>query len=145
MSSQTRIDRQRVYTAYREVFHGKTARPRKKKAIRNVVRNYLSRSQESVSDTEVTRIVPVLSALLKDGVFDSEERAREEFPEVFLKLSRDQVSGKAPSRCSSSPQRSTEMSRDHTKRNASLDSKDQPEVNSKPLQISTIVHNILTN
>jgi hypothetical protein len=41
----------------------------------------------TVDDSHVNRIVPVLKALLKDHVFQSEDQAKREFPGLFLSSS----------------------------------------------------------
>ncbi|KAF2259769.1 hypothetical protein CC78DRAFT_536819 [Lojkania enalia] len=64
MASQTRAERQSVFSAYRKVFAGKNARVRKKKAIRNIVLRHWSSRKITAGDSKIGKVVPIL----KDAV-----------------------------------------------------------------------------
>lgn len=82
MRNQTKEERQRVFSTYREVFTGDTARVRKKKAIRSIVQKHSLSSKVLLGDREIEKLVPIHRALLHDRVFESEELASKEFPEL---------------------------------------------------------------
>lgn len=82
-------ERKHVFLAYREVFTGKNALVRKKKAIRNLVfRHHWPTYEKSVEISEIN-VVRILKSLLEDHVFESEEYASKEFPELFVKPFQD--------------------------------------------------------
>jgi hypothetical protein len=87
MASQTKVERQHVYTTYREYFHGKPSRAWKRKALCKIILKHETVPGMTVDDSHVNRIVPVLKALLKDHVFQSEDQAKREFPGLFLSSS----------------------------------------------------------
>jgi len=83
MNSQAKAERLRVFSTYRKVFTGRTARVRKKKAIRKIILQHWPLCKDPLSHSEIDRAVPILRALLNDGVFESEELASKEFPNLL--------------------------------------------------------------
>ncbi|KAL5382190.1 hypothetical protein PMIN04_010300 [Paraphaeosphaeria minitans] len=88
-SANPDVERQRVFLAYRRVFTGKKALIRKKNAIRNILfQHHCSAYENSVGISELN-VVRILEGLLSDRVFESEEHASKECPELFMKPSQD--------------------------------------------------------
>ncbi|PMD31128.1 hypothetical protein L207DRAFT_592059 [Hyaloscypha variabilis F] len=83
--SDTELDREMVYVAYRDVFKGKLAQLRKRPKVRNVVekhKNHLHHKQLADSmDSEKT--YKILRSLLADGLFESDSAAQAAFPVLF--------------------------------------------------------------
>jgi hypothetical protein len=87
MTSQARAERQRVFLAYRKAFTGKNARTRNKKAIRRIVQD---QDCSSLIDIPIVDVVRILYILLRDRIFESEELASKEFPDLFKSFQNDQ-------------------------------------------------------
>lgn len=88
-SANPDVERQRVFLAYRKVFTGKKALIRKKNAIRNILfQHHFSACENSAGISELN-VVRILEGLLSDRVFESEEHASKEFPELFVKPYQD--------------------------------------------------------
>jgi hypothetical protein len=83
MDPEARVKRQRVFLAYRKIFVGKLARIRKRKAIRTIVQKHGWLSyQKYVGISEINDVVRILRALLTNRIFESEELASKEFPNL---------------------------------------------------------------
>lgn len=77
-----KVERQRVYLTYRKLFTGKNARVRKKKAILRIVQS--SPTSEPLDEQHLKqKTIPILRSLLNDRVFEIEEAAKIDFPEVW--------------------------------------------------------------
>lgn len=79
----TRIERQHVYLRYREVFTGKNALLRTKKDIISAI-EALNTSKPLAIQHQKRKTISILRTLLEAQIFQSEEQAREEFPELWL-------------------------------------------------------------
>jgi hypothetical protein len=99
MNSSARVERRRVYLAYRELFSGKNARVRQEKAIRSIVHESAHHEKDSIN-----AIIHILKSLLDSRVFESEAQARQEFPELRSKSSRGRQTNKASKRFNTSLQ-----------------------------------------
>lgn len=73
----------RVYLACRAIFTRQTALVRKQKKIRELVEQRRISLNPLVAELGVEGLVEVLKVLLDDRIFESELRAKEEFPELF--------------------------------------------------------------
>ncbi|PVH91099.1 hypothetical protein DM02DRAFT_706881 [Periconia macrospinosa] len=73
----------RVYLACRAIFTRQTALVRKQKKIRELVEQRKTSLKPLVAELGVEGLVDVLKVLLDDRIFESELRAKEEFPELF--------------------------------------------------------------
>jgi len=83
--SDTDLDKEMVYVAYRDIFKGKLAQLRKRAKVRNVVekhKNHLHHKQLADSmDSEKT--YKILRCLLADRLFESDSAAQAAFPALF--------------------------------------------------------------
>ncbi|KAF1968776.1 hypothetical protein BU23DRAFT_259166 [Bimuria novae-zelandiae CBS 107.79] len=83
MNPEARVKRQCVFLAYRKIFVRKLARIRKRKAICTIVQknDWLS-YQKCVGISEIDDVVRILRILLTKRIFESEELASKEFPNL---------------------------------------------------------------
>lgn len=81
----TRVERQRAYLRYREVFSGNNALVRTKKDIIDAIQAS-STSEPSAIQHRHRRTISILRSLLESQVFQLEEQAKKEFPELWLKI-----------------------------------------------------------
>lgn len=79
----SRAERLLIFVVFRAIFADDLARVRKPNKIKSIVQQHWSSCESSVGDYNIKRVVHILGNLLKDGVFESETRARAEFPELF--------------------------------------------------------------
>lgn len=75
--------RQRAFLAGRPIFSGQKAQLRKDKAIRKLVLKHRSTFAQLLRELGEPRLVGVLQDLLKNRTFESELRAKAEFPWLF--------------------------------------------------------------
>ncbi|KAH6613019.1 hypothetical protein C7974DRAFT_75015 [Boeremia exigua] len=101
-----KVERRRVYLAYRTLFTGKNARVRSKKAILRIVQ-----ASPMPSDAEDLRhkTIPILRSLLCDRVFEIEEAAKIDFPELWTTSCRKEKLGKTPLKADKAPQTSAKV------------------------------------
>lgn len=97
MTPAVKVERRRVYVAYRKLFSGRNALVRKNNAILKIVRTSPTFQPLAGQDLESTT-VPIIKSLLNDRVFELDEAARKDFPELWLEPSQD---SKAPMKCDS--------------------------------------------
>ncbi|KAF2453301.1 hypothetical protein BDY21DRAFT_382199 [Lineolata rhizophorae] len=76
-------ERQRVYLSYRAIFTGQNAKI-KQKAVRPLVDKHAKTFRKMHREIGLEKVVNILKDLLQKEVFESDRRAREVFPEVFL-------------------------------------------------------------
>ena len=88
MTSAVKVERRRVYVAYRKLFSGTNALVRKKKAILKILQTSPTFKPFAGQHLE-SRTISILKSLLKDHVFELEEAAKREFPELWSKTSPD--------------------------------------------------------
>ncbi|PVH90454.1 hypothetical protein DM02DRAFT_712176 [Periconia macrospinosa] len=77
------VAERRVYLACRAIFTRQTALVRKQKKIRELVEQHRTSFNPLVAELGVEGLVEVLKVLLEDRIFESDLRAKEEFPELF--------------------------------------------------------------
>lgn len=82
----TKVERQHTYLRYREVFSGKRALVRTKKDILDAIQASAMTEPSAIQHPK-RRTISILRSLLERQVFQLEEQAREEFPELWLKIS----------------------------------------------------------
>lgn len=75
--------RRRVYVHCRPIFSGATAQVRKKKKIKDLVCGSWASLQPLLNDIDKSRVIDILQSLLEARIFESEARAKTEFPDVF--------------------------------------------------------------
>jgi hypothetical protein len=93
MDPSAKIERQSVYLAYRELFSGKNALVRNKKAILSIIRATPT-VKPLVGQHLKRKTIPILKSLLDNRIFEQEEQARREFPELWSKSSEDRQPSK---------------------------------------------------
>jgi hypothetical protein len=76
-------DKRRVYLACRAIFTGNNAQLRKQKKIRELVDKRKSSLGPLIKDFGATKVVDILRILLEGRIFESELKAKIEFPELF--------------------------------------------------------------
>jgi hypothetical protein len=81
----TRIERQHAYLRYRKVFSGRSALVRTKKDILAAIQAF-SASEPSAVQLPKRKTISILRSLLEQQVFQLDEQARKEFPELWLKI-----------------------------------------------------------
>lgn len=103
-----KVERQRVYLAYRKLFSGQNARVRSKKAIHRIVR--AQPISEPLDEQDLKqRTIPILRSLLNDRVFEIEEAAKVDFPGLWAgnsqheKLSKTLIEGNRASQVPTEP------------------------------------------
>lgn len=103
MNPPAKIERQRVYLAYRELFSGNNAFVRHNKVILSIIK--ASQIGTPLTGQRLKRkTVPILRSLLNDRVFELEEQARKEFPELWLNSSQDRISNKTLTEHTATPE-----------------------------------------
>ncbi|EAS29334.3 uncharacterized protein CIMG_08080 [Coccidioides immitis RS] len=75
-------DRRRVYLACRAIFSGQNAQVRKARKVREIVEKRQA-TIPLVKDFGIAKVVEILRLLLENGVFQSDLKAKVEFPELF--------------------------------------------------------------
>jgi len=104
----TKVERQRVYLAYRKLFTGKNARVRKKKAILRIVQ--ASPTSEPLDEQHLKqKTIPILRSLLNDRVFEIEEAAKIDFPEVWTTPREENKIGETSMKATASSRASAEL------------------------------------
>jgi len=76
-------DNQRVYLTCRPIFAGNNAQLRKLKKIRELVDEHKSSISHLIKDFGAEKVVDILKSLLERGIFQSQVKAKIEFPELF--------------------------------------------------------------
>jgi hypothetical protein len=76
--------RERVYLSSRAVFCGETAAIRRSKKIREVVEKNKQPLTKLIKDLGIEEVITTLYYLLEKRVFESELKAKLEFPGLFL-------------------------------------------------------------
>ncbi|KUL81336.1 hypothetical protein ZTR_10421 [Talaromyces verruculosus] len=76
-------DRRRVYLACRPIFAGSNALLRKPKKIRELLSIHLKSIQPLVQDFSVETVADIVKILLERRIFQSDVKAKIEFPELF--------------------------------------------------------------
>ncbi|KAI6086747.1 hypothetical protein F4821DRAFT_237878 [Hypoxylon rubiginosum] len=76
-------DRRRVYLAYRAIFAGDRALLRKPKKVREEVEKRPSVLASLKSDLSTEKVLEILRDLLERRIFESELKAKVEFPDLF--------------------------------------------------------------
>jgi hypothetical protein len=84
MSPYPAADRRRVYLACRAIFAGNNALLRKQKKIKELVVTHKRALKPLVADFGADKVVEILKLLLEAQIFQSELKAKIEFPELFL-------------------------------------------------------------
>ena len=79
----TSADKRRVYLACRPIFTGNNALLRKQKKIRELLDKHKSPLHPLIRDFDIIKIVEILKILLEKEIFQSEVKAKIEFPELF--------------------------------------------------------------
>ncbi|KAL1983232.1 hypothetical protein VTN96DRAFT_330 [Rasamsonia emersonii] len=77
-------DKRRVYLACRAIFAGNNAQLRKQKKIREVVLKHQASLRPLIRDFTLDKVVDILKTLLEKQIFQSEVKAKIEFPELFV-------------------------------------------------------------
>jgi len=77
-------DKRRVYLACRAIFAGNDAQLRKQKKIRELVGRHRSLLGPLLSDFGADKVHEILRVLLEGQIFQSELKAKVEFPELFV-------------------------------------------------------------
>lgn len=80
---QKTADLRRVYTSYRAVFNGPNAKIRRVKPITSLVEKFASPMRNLLKDLGKDNVVAMIKTLLELGVFESEQKAKIKFPELF--------------------------------------------------------------
>ncbi|RYP78913.1 hypothetical protein DL771_000298 [Monosporascus sp. 5C6A] len=81
--SHNPVDKRRVYLACRGLFTGDKARFRKPKTVRKVVERHEASLRTLIHDLGEEKTIEVVCDLLGRRIFESELRAKIEFPELF--------------------------------------------------------------
>ncbi|KAI1099704.1 hypothetical protein F4804DRAFT_321253 [Jackrogersella minutella] len=89
------VDKQRVYLAWQPIFTGKKALLRKPKKLRKEIIKRPSILKSLTPDLNVDKVVDILRVLLEKGVFESEDDAKAEFPELFQTTPGQEISHEA--------------------------------------------------
>lgn len=76
-------DKRRVYLACRAIFAGNNALLRKSKKIRELVVSHNAALAPIIRDFKVEKVLEILKILLEGQVFQSDVKAKIEFPELF--------------------------------------------------------------
>ncbi|PGH10128.1 hypothetical protein AJ80_07579 [Polytolypa hystricis UAMH7299] len=76
-------DKCRVYLACRPVFAGENAQIRKQKSIQNILNKHKGSFRALIRDLTADKVVAILKMLLEKRVFQSDVKAKIEFPELF--------------------------------------------------------------
>ncbi|RYO93700.1 hypothetical protein DL762_000905 [Monosporascus cannonballus] len=81
--AQQPVDKRRVYLASRGVFTGDKAHIRKLKTVRKVVEQHKASLRTLIHDLGEEKTIEAVRDLLERRIFESELRAKTEFPELF--------------------------------------------------------------
>jgi hypothetical protein len=76
-------DKRRVYLACRAIFVGEKAQMRQQSKVLKTVNSHQSSLQSLERDMGVQKIVDIAKELLEKSIFESELKAKMEFPELF--------------------------------------------------------------
>lgn len=109
MDARAPAARRQVFLEYRELFTGKNVR--KKKAIRKILLKNLPEPEVSAGDAHINNIVSILKSLLKDGVFQSEEMASKQFPDLITGPPSERPTGNISKKRKASPTKSIDVRR----------------------------------
>ncbi|KAE8373329.1 hypothetical protein BDV26DRAFT_301180 [Aspergillus bertholletiae] len=82
MSSSTMAEQRQVFLACKAIFSGPNALLRKEKPIKKLITEHKSSLCKLIPGFDVNRVSLITKELLKDGVFQSEVKARLMFPNV---------------------------------------------------------------
>jgi hypothetical protein len=77
-------ERRRIYIHCRPIFSGANAQVRKLQRLRGLVDASWASLEPSLRDIGQKRVLRILQSLLDGGIFESEARAKLEFPDLFL-------------------------------------------------------------
>jgi hypothetical protein len=83
LSSYPAADKRRVFLASRSLFSGQNAHIRQARAIRKIVEKQSKPFVSLVKDFGFHQTTEIIKALLEEQIFESELKARKEFPELF--------------------------------------------------------------
>ena len=83
MAQNTPADKRRVYLANRAIFTGEKAQLRQLKKVRKVIENNRAVLRPLTRDLGEEKVVEIARDLLERRIFESELRAKIEFPELF--------------------------------------------------------------
>lgn len=84
-------DRRRVYLACRAIFAGDKAHLRRPKKVREEIEKRPSALGSLNRDLGIEKVVEILRDLLERRVFESELKAKVEFPELFVSSPRQEA------------------------------------------------------
>ena len=76
-------DKRRVYLACRAIFTGNNAQLRRRKKIRELLEKRKCSLAPLIRDFGITKITEILRILLESQIFQSDLKAKVEFPELF--------------------------------------------------------------
>lgn len=76
-------DQHRVYLACRPIFAGDNALVRKTKRVRNLILQHKKALRPLIQDFTFERVVNIVKHLLEKEIFQSDVKAKVEFPELF--------------------------------------------------------------
>jgi hypothetical protein len=82
--SSAAAERRQVYLACKAIFSGTNALMRRSKAIQKRVTEHEASLQTLILDFDVDRVTKILKGLLEKKVFQSEIKAKLEFPDLFV-------------------------------------------------------------
>lgn len=77
-------DKRRVYLACRAIFAGYNAQPHKSKKIKEVLQRHKNSLGSLIRGIGETKVIDIINLLLGRGIFQSELKAKVEFPDLFL-------------------------------------------------------------
>ena len=83
ISKYPTTDKRRVFLASRSVFSGQNVHIRKAKKIRETVLRYSSLFEPLVNDFGIDKTTDIIKILLDQKIFQSELKAKIEFPELY--------------------------------------------------------------
>ena len=83
MSKYPTADKRRVFLASRSVFSGQNVHIRRAKKIRETVLQYSSLFKPLVNDFGINKTTDIIKILLEQKIFESELKAKIEFPELY--------------------------------------------------------------
>jgi hypothetical protein len=79
----TTVQRRRVYLACRAIFTGQNALVRKPKKIKELVEEHRRSLKPLIQDIGINKVTEILRTLLEGQIFQSELKAKLQFPELF--------------------------------------------------------------
>ena len=77
-------EKRRVYLACKAIFAGSNAQLRRQKKIRELVGKHKKSLKPLLNDFGEDKVVEILKAMLEGQIFQSELKAKVEFPELFV-------------------------------------------------------------